>query len=75
MDKLPPVGLACSEADLPTDLLASLLMERTNAVRPSIQHRTTLPLKVYGVMAVTTLLTFITLTAGYQLLFAQQVFA
>lgn len=34
-----------------------------------------LPLKIYGVMAVTTLLTFTTLTTGYQLLFAQQLFA
>ena len=34
-----------------------------------------LPLKVYGVMAVTTLLTFATLTTGYQMLFTQPLFA
>ena len=34
-----------------------------------------LPLKVYGVMAVTTLLTFATLTSGYQMLFTRQLFA
>ncbi len=33
------------------------------------------PLKVYGVMALTTLLTFATLTTGYQLLFPHQLFA
>ena len=34
-----------------------------------------LPLRIYGVMAVTTLLTFATLTTGYQLLFTQALFA
>jgi hypothetical protein len=34
-----------------------------------------LPFKVYGVMAVTTLLTFATLTSGYQMLFTRQLFA
>ena len=34
-----------------------------------------LPLKVYGVMAMTTALTFATLTTGYQLLFTHQLFA
>jgi hypothetical protein len=34
-----------------------------------------LPLKVYGVMAVTTAVTFATLTTGYQMLFTHQLFA
>jgi hypothetical protein len=31
--------------------------------------------KIYGVMAVTTVLTFATLVTGYQMLFSQQLFA
>ena len=34
-----------------------------------------LPSKVYGVMALTTTLTFAALTTGYQLLFSHSVFA
>jgi hypothetical protein len=34
-----------------------------------------LPPKVYAVMAMTTLLTFATLTTGYQMLFSHSVFA
>ena len=34
-----------------------------------------LPLKIYGVMAVTTVLTFMTLTTGYRMLFSQALFA
>jgi hypothetical protein len=33
------------------------------------------PAKVYGIMALTTLLTFATLTTGYQLLFQHPLFA
>jgi len=33
------------------------------------------PAKVYGIMALTTALTFTTLTTGYQLLFQHQLFA
>ena len=33
------------------------------------------PIKVFGVMAMTTLLTFATLMTGYQTLFTQSVFA
>ena len=33
------------------------------------------PAKVYGIMALTTALTFGTLTTGYQLLFVHQLFA
>jgi hypothetical protein len=68
MDKILQGG--CGEAEVPTDLLASLLMERS-ARSPSQHH---MP-KVYAVMAITTLLTFAALTTGYQLLFPQQLFA
>ena len=63
-----------SEAEMPTDLLAGLLMEMTRETRPAIRPGR-VPLKVYGVMAVTTLLTFATLTTGYQLLFVHPLFA
>ena len=64
-----------SETQLPTDLLAGLLMEQANS--PAVQPRTRerLPARVYAVMAATTALTFATLTTGYQLLFAHQLFA
>lgn len=67
MDKL--------EAEVPTDLLAGLLMERASAPAPARREPETLPAKVYAVMALTSLLTFGTLVTGYQLLFSHQLFA
>jgi len=64
-----------AEAEMPTDLLAGLLMEMERETRPAAARSGRVPLKVYGVMAMTTLLTFATLTAGYQLLFVHPVFA
>ena len=64
-----------SEAEMPTDLLAGLLMEMTRETRPAGTRPGKLPLKVYSVMAMTTALTFATLVTGYQLLFAPQLFA
>jgi hypothetical protein len=65
-----------TEADMPTDLLAALLMERARQPRVAAAARPErLPLKVYGVMAVTSLLTFATLATGYQTLFTHSVFA
>jgi hypothetical protein len=64
-----------TEADMPTDLLAGLLMERARQPRVTAASPDTLPPKVYGVMAVTTLLTFATLATGYQALFTHSVFA
>lgn len=60
---------------MPTDLLAGLLMEQSSQPKPAAGEAEKLPLNVYCVMAVTTLLTFATLTTGYQLLFAHHVFA
>ena len=64
-----------TEADMPTDLLAGLLMERARQPRVIAASPDELPPKVYGVMAVTTLLTFATLATGYQTLFTHSVFA
>lgn len=62
------------ESELPTDLVAGLLMaDAQDSGRP--RHGDRLTLKTYAVMAVTTALTFATLTTGYQALFTQQVFA
>lgn len=66
---------AWSEAEVPTDLLASLLMEQSSAPPAPTGHSERLPAKVYAVMAVTSLLTFGTLATGYQLLFPHQLFA
>ena len=64
-----------AETEMPTDLLAGLLMEMARERRPAAARPGRVPLKVYGVMAMTTLLTFATLTTGYQLLFAHPLFA
>ena len=64
-----------NEAEVPTDLLAGLLMERASPPSPTRSAPDRLPLKIYAVMAVVTLLTFATLTTGYQLLFSHQLFA
>ena len=64
-----------AEAEMPTDLLASLLMEGSREARSAAVQAGKVRLKVYGVMAITTMLTFATLTTGYQLLFAPQLFA
>ena len=61
--------------DLPTDLLAGLLMEQARSPAPTSPAAPRLPLKVYAVMALTSLLTFATLSTGYELLFTSQVFA
>jgi hypothetical protein len=64
-----------ADAEMPTDLLAGLLMEMSREAKPAIARPGRVPLKVYGVMAMTTALTFATLVSGYQLLFAPQLFA
>ena len=68
----PDPGVRAGQ-DMPTALLAGLLMEQVR--QPSAARSERLPLKVYGVMAMTTALTFATLTTGYQLLFTHQLFA
>lgn len=75
MDRIAPGGPSLSEPEVPTDLLASLLMEQVGAPSPEIRKPDRLPAKVYAVMALTSLLTFGTLTAGYELLFARHLFA
>jgi hypothetical protein len=63
------------DVEVPTDLLAGLLMEQASARRTAARGPDRLPAKVVAVMAVTTLLTFATLSSGYQYLFPQQLFA
>ena len=75
MDKVAHAGFSRDEADLPTDLLAGLLIERANAPAPKPRRPNEVPPKIYAVMVLTSLLTFATLTTGYQLLFSHQLFA
>ena len=44
-------------------------------MKHTAEPRFGLPLKVYGAMAMTTILTFATLTTGYQLFFSSSPFA
>ena len=67
--------LSGHEADLPTDLLAGLLMEQRDAPASRRDAPERLTPKIYAAMAVTTALTFATLTTGYQLLFTHHPFA
>ena len=73
MDHSAIGGRSAIETDLPTDLVSGLLMEMAHT--PAAAATEKLTLKIYGVMAVTTMITFATLTTGYQLLFAHQLFA
>jgi hypothetical protein len=50
-------------------------MERASAPSPTPRDPDSLPPKIYAVMALTSLLTFTTLTTGYQLFFSHQLFA
>jgi predicted membrane channel-forming protein YqfA (hemolysin III family) len=63
------------EAEVPTDMLAGLLMLQESAPSTVKREPERLSVKIYLVMAVTTLLTFATLTTGYELFFAHQMFA
>jgi hypothetical protein len=75
VDKLAHAAAPASEAEVPTDLLASLLIEQASATSPATRQPDSLPPKIYAVMALTSLLTFGTLVTAYQLLFAHQLFA
>ena len=75
MDRLLHADGPRAESEVPTDLLAGLLMERAREPKPAAPQPEKLPLKIYCVMAVTTALTFATLTTGYQMLFAHHLFA
>ena len=63
------------EAEVPTDMLAGLLMLQASAPSAPTREPERLSAKIYAVMAVTTLLTFATLTTCYELFFARQLFA
>lgn len=66
---------AQSEGELATDMLAGLLMARAAPASAKTRNPDRLSVKVYLVMTVTTLLTFATLTTGYELFFAPRLFA
>jgi len=61
------------ETEVPTDLLADLLIASSRA--RNSREPGSVPAKVFAVMALTSLLTFGTLVAGYQLIFSHQLFA
>ena len=56
-------------------MLAGLLMTQAESASPAARESARLSVRIYLVMTVTTLLTFATLTTGYQLFFARQLFA
>ena len=68
---------ARNDADLSSHLEKLIANRRNAALAPAPRPQPEkIPAKVYGVMAVTTVLTFATLTTGYQLLFPpHQLFA
>lgn len=75
MDKVAHALAPRFEAEVPTDLLAGLLMESASAPSNTSREPDKLTPKIYAVMALTSLSTFATLATGYQLLFSHQLFA
>jgi len=75
MDTLAYGNHPRTETEIPTDLLAGLLMDLGSGTKPVTRQPEKLTLKICCVMAATTLLTFATLASGYQLLFSHQLFA
>jgi hypothetical protein len=75
VDKVEHEADSRNEVELATDLLAGLLMEQSRAQAAQTRGPERLTARIYATMAVTTLLTFATLTMGYQLLFSHQLFA
>ena len=75
MDTFPHADHPWLSGRVPTHLLAGLLMELASRPKPAAAQPERLTLKIYCVMAVTTLLTFVTLTTAYQTLFSHELFA
>ena len=73
MTELAQADRPLAEAEMPTDLLAGLLMEMERARSAEAPEKLTL--KIYCIMAITPALTFATLVSGYQMLFTQQLVA
>jgi hypothetical protein len=67
-------GARQREVQVPTDLLAALLMEQVNPAPTQEGGADGVPIKIYVIMLVTTLLTFATLLAGYRFFFSHQLF-
>ena len=60
---------------VPSDLVAALLAKRSRAELAPERRPLTLPARIYGVMTATALLTFATLTQGYEMFFTHQLYA
>ena len=63
------------DAQLPADFLDELIAKRRGSAPALASRPEKIPARIYGVMAVTTLLTFATLTTSYQLFFSYHPFA
>jgi hypothetical protein len=74
MYNVEQAGAAFADARLSAGTFAEAIANSEGMLAPS-SHDQRLPARIYGIMAATTLVTFATLTAGYQLLFSNQVFA
>ena len=75
MHKTSNADRASTDAPVSANFLASLLIERALTTPRGSPEPEKLTLKIYTVMATTTLLTFATLVTGYQLFFSHSLFA
>ena len=66
---------ASRDAHFSPDFVERLIGKRREEAPAPVAQPEKIPAKVYGVMALTTVLTFATLTTGYQLLFSHQLYA
>ena len=74
MRDLSGAAIAPRDTDLSFEFAASSVTRRNAAPAPRARSAK-IPPKVYGIMVLTTTLTFATLTTGYELLFPSQLFA
>jgi hypothetical protein len=66
---------ASHRAHFSSDFVEGLIAKRREAAPAPLAQSEKIPAKVYGVMALTTVLTFATLTTGYELLFSHLLYA
>jgi len=69
--RIPRAGSSASEGGA----VAAPSVERTDAPATAPRRTSSLPPKVFAVMALTALLTFATLTTAYELFFTRELFA
>jgi hypothetical protein len=75
MHKAEGTGAAVANGSLSAAFLTKVIAKRRNIESAPPSEAEQLPPRIYGIMAATTLATFATLTASYQLLFTNQPFA